>query len=90
MINNILIYLTARLLLLSFLSIIISGMSYILVGDLPLGVILLLSIIAALPLGLWLLRPLHKRAVKSIKIMTDSRCSNHAQLREWLYCDHNK
>ena len=62
MVTDVVVYLVARLVLVAVLAAAIYGVGQLVVENFPVVVALLFAIVIALPLGIWLFRPLRERA----------------------------
>ena len=82
---DVLVYTLARLLLVVVLAAAIFGSAHLLgVRDFPLVIALLFAIVIALPLGIWILAPLRRRATASIAALDERRRQDREQLRARL------
>jgi Protein of unknown function (DUF4229) len=82
---DVLVYTLARLLLVVVLAAAIFGGAHSLgVRDFPLVIALLFAIVIALPLGIWILAPLRRRATASIAALDERRRQDREQLRARL------
>ena len=81
------VYLIARLVLVAVLTAAIYGLGYLVTGDFPVVVALLFAIVIALPLGIWLFRPLRERATASIAVVDERRRKDREQLQARLRGD---
>lgn len=85
---DVLAYVGARLLLVAALTAaIFYGAHAIGIAQFPLVVALLFGIIIAMPLGIWLLRPLRERATAGIAAVDERRRADRAQLQSRLRGD---
>ena len=85
---DVLVYTLARLLLVVVVAAAIFGGAYLLgVRDFPLVIALLFAIVIALPLGIWILAPLRRRATASIAALDERRRQDREQLRARLRGD---
>lgn len=85
MVRDLVIYTLARLLLVVVLSAVIFFAARLLgVTDMPIAVALLFGIILALPLGIWLLGPLRRRATAGIAEVDARRRRDREQLEARL------
>ena len=88
LVRDVVIYTLARLILVVALT---AAIYYIarLVGihEFPLVIALLFAIVIALPLGIWLLAPLRRRATTSIALVDERRRGDREQLRARLRGD---
>lgn len=87
MIADVLAYLVARLVLVAVLAAVIFGVGQLFIDDFPLVVALLFALVIALPLGIWLFRPLRERATASIAVFDERRRKDREQLQARLRGD---
>ncbi|MGV0740863.1 DUF4229 domain-containing protein [Mycolicibacterium sp. XJ870] len=87
MVVDVLTYTAARLVLVVVLTAVIYGVGQLIVGDFPVVVALLFAFVIALPLGIWLFRPLRERATASIAVFDERRRTDREQLRARLRGD---
>ncbi len=87
MVVDVLAYVVARLLLVAVLTGVIFGLGRVLIGDIPVVVALLFALVIALPLGIWLFRPLRERATASIAVFDERRRKDREQLQARLRGD---
>ncbi|MDF3337741.1 DUF4229 domain-containing protein [Mycolicibacterium septicum] len=87
MVTDVVVYLIARLVLVAVLTAAIYGVGYLVTGDFPVVVALLFAIVIALPLGIWLFRPLRERATASIAVVDERRRKDREQLQARLRGD---
>lgn len=87
MIADVLAYLAARLVLVAVLAAVIFGVGQLFIEDFPLVVALLFALVIALPLGIWLFRPLRERATASIAVFDERRRKDREQLQARLRGD---
>ncbi|KWX23666.1 membrane protein [Mycolicibacterium wolinskyi] len=87
MIADVLAYLVARLVLVAVLAAVIFGVGQVFIEDFPLVVALLFALVIALPLGIWLFRPLRERATASIAVFDERRRKDREQLQARLRGD---
>ncbi|NKZ13898.1 DUF4229 domain-containing protein [Mycolicibacterium septicum] len=87
MVTDVVVYLIARLVLVAVLTGAIYGLGYLVTGDFPVVVALLFAIVIALPLGIWLFRPLRERATASIAVVDERRRKDREQLQARLRGD---
>lgn len=87
MVTDVVVYLVARLVLVAVLTAAIYGLGYLVTGDFPVVVALLFAIVIALPLGIWLFRPLRERATASIAVVDERRRKDREQLQARLRGD---
>lgn len=82
---DVLAYVLARLVLVVVLTAVIFGAAHLLgLRDFPLIIALLFAIVVALPLGIWMLAPLRKRATASIAALDERRRQDREQLQARL------
>jgi NhaP-type Na+/H+ or K+/H+ antiporter len=85
MVRDVVIYTLARLVLVAALTAVIFYTAHLLgINDMPFAVALLFGIILALPLGIWLLAPLRRRATAGIADVDERRRHDRAQLEARL------
>lgn len=85
MIVDVLLYATARLLLVVVLSGAIYGVARLLgVTQFPIVVAVLFALIIAMPLGIWLFTPLRRRATAALATAGERRRREREQLRARL------
>lgn len=87
MVTDVAVYIVARLVLVAVLTAAIYGVGYLVTGDFPVVVALLFAIVIALPLGIWLFRPLRERATASIAVVDERRRKDREQLQARLRGD---
>lgn len=87
MVTDVVVYLIARLVLVAVLTAAICGVGSLVVADFPVVVALLFAIVIALPLGIWLFRPLRERATASIAVVDERRRKDREQLQARLRGD---
>ncbi|MFV8054047.1 DUF4229 domain-containing protein [Mycobacterium sp. 48b] len=87
MVTDVVVYLIARLVLVAVLTAAIYGLGHLVAGDFPVVVALLFAIVIALPLGIWLFRPLRERATASIAVVDERRRKDREQLQARLRGD---
>ncbi|MGV0811468.1 DUF4229 domain-containing protein [Mycolicibacterium boenickei] len=87
MVTDVAVYLIARLVLVAVLTAAIYGVGHLVAGDFPVIVALLFAIVIALPLGIWLFRPLRERATASIALVDERRRKDREQLQARLRGD---
>ena len=87
MVVDVLAYVVARLLLVAVLTGVIFGLGRVLIGDIPVVVALLFAMVIALPLGIWLFRPLRERATASVAVFDERRRKDREQLQARLRGD---
>ncbi|WP_083405797.1 DUF4229 domain-containing protein [Mycolicibacterium rutilum] len=79
------LYVAARLLLVAVLTGVILGVGHLIgLREFPLIVALLFAFVLALPLGIWLLAPLRRRATASIAAVDERRRRDREQLQARL------
>ncbi|MCV7278495.1 DUF4229 domain-containing protein [Mycolicibacterium flavescens] len=79
------VYVLARLLLVAVVAAVILGVGHVLgLREFPLIVALLFAFVIALPLGIWLLAPLRRRATASIAAVDERRRRDREQLQARL------
>ena len=84
-IADVVLYATARLLLVVALSAAIYGAARLLgVNEFPIVVAALFALIIAMPLGIWLFSPLRRRATAGLEVATERRRRDREQLRARL------
>jgi hypothetical protein len=82
---DVVLYATARLLLVAALAGAIYGVARLLgVTQFPVVVALLFALIIAMPLGIWLFAPLRRRATAALAIAGERRRAEREQLRARL------
>lgn len=82
---DVLVYVAARLALVAVLTAVIFGGGHLLgVREFPIVVALLFALVIALPLGIWLFRPLRERATASIAALDERRRQDREQLQARL------
>ncbi|CRZ16276.1 DUF4229 domain-containing protein [Mycolicibacterium neworleansense] len=84
MVTDVVVYLIARLVLVAVLAAAIYGVGSLVVANFPVVVALLFAIVIALPLGIWLFRPLRERATASIALVDERRRKDREQLQARL------
>lgn len=85
MVRDVVIYTLARLLLVLVLTAVIFYGAHLLgIADIPFAVALMFGLIAALPLGIWLLGPLRRRATAGIAAVDARRRQDREQLESRL------
>ncbi|WP_135460282.1 DUF4229 domain-containing protein [Mycobacterium sp. DL99] len=87
MVTDVVVYLIARLVLVAVLTGAIYGVGSLFVADFPVVVALLFAIVIALPVGIWLFRPLRERATASIAMVDERRRKDREQLQARLRGD---
>lgn len=82
---DVLVYAGARLVLVAVLTGVIFGGGHLLgLREFPIVVALLFALVIALPLGIWLFRPLRERATASIAALDERRRQDREQLQARL------
>ena len=82
---TVLLYVVARLVLVTVLAAAIYGAGRLLgVHDFPLVVAALFALVIAMPLGIWLFGPLRRRATADLELATERRRRDREQLRARL------
>ena len=84
MVTDVVVYLIARLVLVAVLAAAIYGVGQLVITDFPVVVALLFAIVIALPVGIWLFRPLRERATASIASVDERRRQDREQLQARL------
>ena len=85
MIQDVLVYAIARLLLAAVLAGVIYGVARLLgVDDFPIYVAVAFAIVIALPLGIWIFTPLRRRATAGMMAIDERRRRDRDQLRARL------
>ncbi|MGV9798267.1 DUF4229 domain-containing protein [Mycobacterium sp. NPDC003449] len=87
MVTDVLVYVAARLVLVAVLTAAIYVIGHLFIADFPVVVALLFAFVIALPLGIWLFRPLRERATASIAVFDERRRKDREQLRARLRGD---
>nr|MDT0522314.1 DUF4229 domain-containing protein [Streptomyces sp. DSM 41633] len=87
MVADVVVYLIARLVLVAVLAAAIYGLGHLVIADFPVVVALLFALVIALPLGIWLFRPLRERATASIAVVDERRRTDREQLQARLRGD---
>lgn len=88
MMRDVLVYTLARMLLVVALTVIVFYVAHLLgIADFPLVVAMLFAIILAMPLGIWLLKPLRLRASAGIADVDERRRREREQLQSRLRGD---
>jgi Gpi18-like mannosyltransferase len=90
MVTDVLVYVVARLGLVAVLAALIYVVGRLVVGDFPLVVALLFSFVIALPLGIWVFKPLRVRATASIAEFDERRRKDRAELQSRLRGDERR
>jgi hypothetical protein len=82
---SILLYVTARLVLVAVLAAAIYGAGRLVgVREFPIIVAVLFALVIAMPLGIWLFGPLRRRATAGLEVATERRRRDREQLRARL------
>lgn len=85
LVADLVVYVLARLLLVVALTAVIWGAGHLLgLRDFPIVVALLFAMVIALPLGIWILAPLRRRATASIAVLDQRRRTDREQLQARL------
>lgn len=85
LVADVLVYVAARLALVAVLTgVIFAGGHLLGVREFPIVVALLFALVIALPLGIWLFRPLRERATASIAALDERRREDREQLQARL------
>jgi hypothetical protein len=85
LVADVLVYVGARLVLVAVLTgVIFAGGHLLGVREFPIVVALLFALVIALPLGIWLFRPLRERATASIAALDERRRVDRDQLQARL------
>ncbi|MEE6163891.1 MULTISPECIES: DUF4229 domain-containing protein [Mycobacteriaceae] len=85
LVADVLVYVGARLALVAVLAgVIFAGGHLLGVREFPIVVALLFALVIALPLGIWLFRPLRERATASIAALDERRRTDREQLQARL------
>jgi Protein of unknown function (DUF4229) len=88
LIVDVLAYVVARLVLVVVVAATILGVAHVVgVREFPVVVALLFAIVIALPLGIWVLAPLRRRATESIATLDERRRRDREQLQARLRGD---
>ena len=88
MVRDVVLYTLARLALVVVLTAAIYYIAQLLgIHQFPLAIAMLFAIVIALPLGIWVLAPLRKRATASIAQVDERRRTDRDQLRARLRGD---
>lgn len=87
MVADVLVYVAARLALVVVLAAVIYFVGRLVAGDFPIVVALLFSFVIALPLGIWVFKPLRLRATASIAEFDERRRKDRAELQARLRGD---
>ena len=82
---GVLLYVTARLVLVVVLTAVIYGAGRLLgVQEFPVVIAILFALIISMPLGIWLFGPLRRRATAGLEVATERRRRDREQLRARL------
>lgn len=85
LVADVLVYVAARLVLVAVLAgVIFAGGHLLGVREFPIVVALLFALVIALPLGIWLFRPLRERATASVAALDERRREDREQLQARL------
>lgn len=84
MVRDVVVYTLARLLLVAALTAAIFYVAQLIGVQIPLVVAMLFAIVIALPLGIWLLAPLRRRATAGIAEVDERRRTDREQLQARL------
>ena len=84
MMLDVVVYTLARLLTVGVLTVAIVGIARLINVEVPLVVAMLFAIVLAMPLGVWLLGPLRRRATAGIADVDDRRRRDSEQLQARL------
>lgn len=84
MVRDVVVYTLARLLLVAALTAAIFYVAQLIGVQIPLVVAMLFAIVIALPLGIWLLAPLRRRATAGIAEVDERRRLDREQLQARL------
>ncbi|MGI9124272.1 MAG: DUF4229 domain-containing protein [Mycobacterium sp.] len=84
MVRDVVVYTLARLLLVAALTALIVVAAHLLKIEIPLVVAMLFAIVLAMPLGIWLLAPLRRRATAGIAEVDERRRHDRAELQARL------
>ncbi|MDA0252003.1 MAG: DUF4229 domain-containing protein [Actinomycetota bacterium] len=84
MMLDVVVYTLARLLTVGVLTVAIVGIARLINVEVPLVVAMLFAIVLAMPLGVWLLGPLRRRATAGIADVDDRRRRDREQLQARL------
>jgi hypothetical protein len=85
MVRDVVVYTLARLVLVVALTAVIFYIAQLIgIREFPLVVALLFAIVIAMPLGIWLLAPLRKRATASVALVDQRRRHDREQLQARL------
>ncbi len=84
MMLDVVVYTLARLALVAVLTAAIFYVAQLIGVQIPLVVAMLFAIVIALPLGIWLLAPLRRRATAGIAVVDERRRADREQLQARL------
>ena len=84
MVRDVVVYTLARLALVAALTLVIFYVAKAISVEIPLVVAMLFGIVLALPLGIWLLAPLRRRATAGIAEVDERRRHDRDQLQARL------
>ncbi len=84
MMLDVVVYTLARLLTVGVLTVAIMGIARLINVEVPLVVAMLFAIVLAMPVGVWLLGPLRRRATAGIADVDDRRRRDREQLQARL------
>lgn len=84
MVRDVVVYTLARLALVAAITAVIFFVAQLIGVQIPLAVAILFAIVIALPLGIWLLAPLRRRATAGISEVDERRRRDREQLEARL------
>lgn len=84
MVRDVVIYTVARLALVAAITAVIFFVAQLIGVQIPLAVAILFAIVIALPLGIWVLAPLRRRATAGISEVDERRRRDREQLEARL------
>ncbi len=84
MVRDVVVYTVARLALVGAITAVIFFVAQLIGVQIPLAVAMLFAIVIALPLGIWLLAPLRRRATAGISEVDERRRRDREQLEARL------
>lgn len=88
MLRDVVLYTVARLLLVAVLTAVIFYAAHLIgISEFPLIIAMLFAIVISLPLGIWLLGPLRRRATAGIADIDERRRADREQLQARLRGD---
>ncbi len=87
MMRDVAVYTLARLLLVGALTAVIIGVARLIGVEIPVVVAMLFAIVISLPVGIWLLGPLRRRATAGIADVDEQRRRDRAELQARLRGD---